>query len=451
MTYSPQKSQHPYLVIGAGASGLATARRLLEAGLPFEVVDRGATIGGLWDPNRPDSPVYDSLHMNTSRDLSGFPEFPMPESYPIYPSHRQALHYLQAFARHYRLLPHIRFHRTVVAVEPQAEGWRVSFENHPTRLYRGVFVASGFRALPCLPQVSGALSGNVIHSSAYKNPTRFVGRRVLVVGGGSSGCEIAAEIARANPQRTFWSLRRSYRIFPKFIQGVPADELGAKSARLPAPLWLRRALLDAVHRVIVPDVTRFGLPAPDHKLFESHPAIGIQVLDELAHGRLEYVGVLDGCNQHTAICRHPSKGTRPLEVDDIVFCTGYPKHVPFLSNPVVTASGAIDRSNFFGHLFHRQFPGLFLIGAVDFPGAGWPMADLQAQAAIGLIQLGAQGDRRAKRFLARAETAAADLSGGIRFLDTPRHTLEVDLTAYKKWIARVPRRRVTRPTHPSSR
>ena len=102
--------------IGAGPSGLATARAFAEAGIPFDVLERNADVGGIWDMSNARTPMYESAHFISSRTQSAFDGFPMPESYPDYPGWRHILEYIRAFVDHYRLRPFIQFDTTVERV-----------------------------------------------------------------------------------------------------------------------------------------------------------------------------------------------------------------------------------------------------------------------------------------------------------------------------------------------
>src|SRR5450830_1020990 len=84
-------------IIGAGPGGLSAARALKAQGLPYEQFERHTDVGGLWDPCNPGTPIYDSAHFISSRDLSGFLGFPMPKEFPDYPSHHQILSYVRSF------------------------------------------------------------------------------------------------------------------------------------------------------------------------------------------------------------------------------------------------------------------------------------------------------------------------------------------------------------------
>src|SRR5512134_3043276 len=138
-------------IIGAGAAGLAAARRLRAASIPFEVVERERDVGGLWDANLPHGPMYRSAHLISSKALTQFADFPMPGDYPDYPGHAQVLTYLRSFARASGLYDSIRFARTVTRAERTESGdWRISFTDGESRVYSALIVAAGIHWIPNL-------------------------------------------------------------------------------------------------------------------------------------------------------------------------------------------------------------------------------------------------------------------------------------------------------------
>src|SRR5262245_40625316 len=229
-----------FCVIGAGAAGLTAARHLAASAIPFEVIEREHDVGGIWDASLPHSPVYRSAHLISSKPLTQFPDFPMPREYPDYPDHAQALTYLRAYARAFGLYDHIRFGQTVERAERDGPGeWRVTLGDGTTRTYSGLIVASGVHSVPALPTVPGRFEGATMHSCGYKSPEIFLARRVLVVGAGNSGCDIAAEAGRHAAQ-AFLSVRRGYHFIPKYSFGRPTDQVGEVGHRLRLPLAVRR-------------------------------------------------------------------------------------------------------------------------------------------------------------------------------------------------------------------
>ncbi len=231
-------------MIGAGASGLTALKALREHGISAECIERSDDVGGTWRFGKPFSSVCNSTHLISSKWLTQYPDFPMPDDWPDYPSHAQALAYLQAYATHFALRDHIRFGTKVERIEPiktQAERWMVSLADGERRAYRGVVIANGHHWDPNWPQYPGKFDGVAIHSQQYKTFDVLQGKRVLVVGAGNSGCDIAVEAAQ-HAAATFLSLRRGYHFVPKFIKGKPADRCGEFMLRWHIPRWLRRRL-----------------------------------------------------------------------------------------------------------------------------------------------------------------------------------------------------------------
>jgi len=114
-------------VIGAGASGLAAIKNLREHGFAVDCYERETSVGGAWNWRHDRSPVYSATHLISSRPLTEFPDFPMPDSWPDYPHHSQVLAYFERYADHFDLRSHIWFGTEVVRVEPApGERWDVT-------------------------------------------------------------------------------------------------------------------------------------------------------------------------------------------------------------------------------------------------------------------------------------------------------------------------------------
>jgi cation diffusion facilitator CzcD-associated flavoprotein CzcO len=202
-----QQEFDTYCVIGAGASGLTVLKNLREAGIAVEGLEREDDVGGNWNYGRPSSSVYRSAHLISSKLLTEYPDFPMPEDWPEYPSQQQVQEYLRAYTEHFRLHEVIRFNTVVSRVEPvflplpKGEGtnmpsWTVTLSTGERRQYRGIIIANGHHWDPNWPKYPGQFDSLVLHSSQYKTPEVLTGKRVLVVGAGNSGCDIAVESAQ---------------------------------------------------------------------------------------------------------------------------------------------------------------------------------------------------------------------------------------------------------------
>ena len=258
-------------VLGAGSSGLVVAKNLRQYGIAFDCLEREDDVGGNWYYGRQASSVYRSTRLISSKPLTEYTDFPMPEHYPDHPDQEMVWRYLRSYAEHFDLYRGIEFHTSVSRIEPAtdgASGWYVSLASGERRRYRGVVIANGHNWDPRWPNCPGRFDGQVIHSSQYKTPDLIAGRRVLVVGGGNSGYDIATESAR-HATATFHSMRRGYPLLPRFFRGRPVDQGGEWMLGWRLPLWLRRLAIARVIRLS----WRGRLPTTDHAIFETHPAI----------------------------------------------------------------------------------------------------------------------------------------------------------------------------------
>lgn len=192
-----KESQFDTCVIGAGPAGLAVARALAERNLPYTHLERNTGPGGIWDIENPGGPMYESAHFISSRTLSGFGGFPMPDHFADYPPHRQILSYLRSFADAYKLTDRIEFGVEVENVEKNTDGtWTVTRADGRESVHGQVVVRTGSQWHPNIPELPGEFSGDVRHTVGYRSAEELRGKRVLVVGAGNSGCDIACDAAR---------------------------------------------------------------------------------------------------------------------------------------------------------------------------------------------------------------------------------------------------------------
>jgi cation diffusion facilitator CzcD-associated flavoprotein CzcO len=420
-----------YCVIGAGAAGLAAARQLKAHSIPFEVIERERDVGGLWDASLPHSPVYQSTHLISSKPLTQFPDYPMPREYPDYPNHVQALQYLRAYAQSFGLYDHIRFGRSVERAERvERNDWKLTFGDGERQVYSGLIVAAGVHWVPNLPRVPGKFEGESMHSSRYKTPEILRDKRVLVVGAGNSGCDIAVE-AGQHAARTFLSVRRGYHYIPKYAFGRPIDQVGEAGVKLGLPLFVRRPLDQLLLKVIVGSPEQFGLPRPDHKLLESHPIVNAQILQALGQGDIQPKPDLQELNGREV--RFKDGSTE--QVDLIIYATGYQVSFPFLEPLHLNATGG--RPDFHLHVFHPTYDNLFIIGMIMPDSGVWWLMDLQAQAVARYIRALRGNVAGLRKFQGRKQGPCPDLGGGIHYVRSERHRFEVEHSSYRGRLRQV--------------
>ena len=424
-----------WCVIGAGPSGLTALKNLRAAGLDAECLEREDGVGGNWYFGAATSRVFASTRLISSRRLTEYLDYPMPRSWPAYADHRQCLEYLRAYAARFGLGPHVRTHAAVTSVEPLGApggGWQVTLADGTARGYAGVVIASGHNHVPRWPEVPGSFAGTLLHAADYKSPTHpaaIAGRRVLVIGGGNSGCDIAVECAR-HAATTTLSLRRGYYIVPREIMGRPADLRGERLLQLGLPLWLRRLVsLRAIDRTIgLP--WRHGLPRPDHKLWESHPVVNSELIAAVAGGRIRPAGDVRRLAGHEV---EFSDGLRAAF--DVVICaTGYRPTLPFIDARLLAADAADGLPRLFLHLLHPVRDDIAVVGLIQPDSGQWGITDLQSR----LVARMAVAARRAPPAAAWLYAARQrPLHHPIGYVASPRHALEVEHFSYRRRLERL--------------
>ncbi len=432
-------------VIGAGSSGIVACQVLGARGIAYDCFEKGSQIGGNWryDNDNGMSSAYKSLHINTSRRVMAFKSLPMPDHFPDYPDHWQMASYFDEFADHFGLRERIGFRTEVTAVEPaEGGGWDVTIKpeggEEETRRYRAVLVANGHHWDPRWPEPTypGAeeFEGEQIHAHHYREPDVLGGKRVLVVGIGNSGVDIAVESSRI-AEKTFASTRRGAYILPKYLQGKPIDEvLTPLTSRV--PIAAQRFFSNRALAVAVGKPETYGLPKPDHKLYEAHPTVSSEFLPRLGHGDITAKPNLERFAGGRTI--RFVDGSEE-EVDLVIWCTGYRITFPFFRPEVFSAPD--NRMPLYRRVVPVDRPGLFFIGFIQPLGPVMPLAEIQsewiADLLAGRTSLPAEAEMR-------AAVTAAEAAQRKRFVASKRHTVEVDFYPYQREIQRERKRAAQR-------
>ena len=275
-------------VIGAGSSGIVACKVLRERGIPVVCYEVGSGIGGNWRFRNDNgmSSAYRSLHINTNRYAMAYSDFPMPESYPMYPRHDDILAYFEAYVDRFGVREAIRFQTAVEHVQPVEGGFDVTVRPRgaeaaggelATERFTSVLVANGHHWSPRRVTFPGAFDGEIRHSHDYETPDVLTDRRVLVVGIGNSASDIAADSAR-HAEATFLSVRRGAHIVPKYVLGRPYDTFTTPlTSRLPWPV--QRFLYTRLLRVVRGDQeSLYGFPTPAYPFGSEHPTVSSHLL-----------------------------------------------------------------------------------------------------------------------------------------------------------------------------
>lgn len=406
-----------YCVIGAGAAGMAAMHALIDAGHDFDCFEANDRVGGHWHTD------YDNLHLITPRDGSGFRGDPMPGHWPDFPRRAQMVEYLEGYADRHDLRRHVTFGTRVERLDPVGpnarDGWDVTVSTVPvsnvrasdgtasdgtasdgtasdgtvsdagtegiTRRYAGVLVANGHNSVPNVPVVPGHFDGETLHSVQFTNANAIAGQRVLVVGSGNSGCDIASELAQTGHDVVL-SVRHGHLFQPKSFFGKPRGTL--KVMKLPPRLL--DPVLRAMIRLAVGRPETYGLPAPvGRSLNDQRPVVNSLVLHWIQHGRIEPRPGLDRFDGRTV---HFVDGTT-CEVDTVVWATGFKAALPFLPDELVLRRGGVPLRVAGCILPYRGPSRLYYVGLCAPRGPQLPVYSDQAAMIMEMLDLQERLDR----------------------------------------------------------
>lgn len=418
----------PVCIIGAGSSGVTLAKALKEKGVTFEGFEIGSRIGGMWRYENDNglSSAYRSLHIDTSRNNLGYSDFPIPDTYPDFLSHHEVMDYLEAYAERAGVLPHIRFNTRVDDVSPADDGsWNVRLSSGEVKRYRAVAVANGHLWDARMPDFAGHFDGLALHAHHYRTAEPFADKNVLVVGIGNSGVDIAVDVCKS-ARSTLLSTRRSAWVMPKYIMGVPIDRWSSFFTRkLHLPTWLARSLVQRLAYLVVGDQARFGVPRPQHAIWQEHATLSQELLPYAGHGWIRFkpnVRELQGTQ-----VTFDDGSTAP--VDAIIYATGYRTRFPFIAPALFEVKdGPVS---LYRRMLPPGLPGLYFVGLVQPIGPTIPLVEIQARwLASVLAGNTALPDTRTMD----AEIAAHHRHQARRYLGSARYTLEVDFRQYAKQL-----------------
>lgn len=312
----------PVIIVGAGPAGLAAGACLKQRGITPLIFEAGDAPGYTW------LRLYDRLHLHTVKALSGLPGFPMPRDFPRYPSRAQVSDYLAAYAHHFGLT--IETNCAVTHAAPEQDGWRVTTakdEYHAQALVS----ATGIFSQPISATYADMelFGGRILHASLYQNAAPFAGQRVLVVGAGNTGAEIAVDLAEHGAQPTI-SIRAGANVVPLNLLGVPIQRWAHLIAVLPhavtdiiAPVLLRRSARRQ---------ERAGVPRPAYSVLE-RPGIPVIGLDLLRHAQQGTIRVAGPIERFTPTGARFANG-ETADFDSIILATGYRPALQYLAEAI---------------------------------------------------------------------------------------------------------------------
>ncbi|XP_057583812.1 flavin-containing monooxygenase 2 isoform X2 [Hippopotamus amphibius kiboko] len=381
-------------VIGAGVSGLISLKCCVDEGLEPTCFEKTEDIGGLWrfKENVEDgcASIYQSVITNTSKEMSCFSDFPMPEDFPNFLHNSKVLEYFRIFAKKFDLLKHIQFQTTVLSVRKRPDfsssgQWVVVTESdgkEQSAVFDAVMVCSGHHIIPHLPLESfpgiQKFKGKYFHSRQYKHPEGFERKRILVIGIGNSASDIAVELSKKAAQ-VFISTRHGSWVIGRISEdGYPWD--------IVFHTRFSNMLRNVVPRTVVKWIAEqrvnqwfnhenYGL-IPQNKYLLKEPVVNDDLPSRILYGAIK---VKSGVKELTETSAIFEDGTVEEDIDVIVFATGYNVSFPFLDDSLVKVENRMV--SLYKYMFppHLEKSTLACIGLIQPLGSIFPTAELQAR------------------------------------------------------------------------
>ena len=431
MSNTQNQTQPKCCVIGAGPSGISTIKRLKDFNIDYDCFEASDNVGGNWYYKNPNgmSACYQSLHIDTSKFRMGFEEFPVPNDWPDFPHHSDIFKYLNEYTDHFGLRDTITFNTRVETAHRERDGqWTVTTSDGQTRSYNYLLVANGHHWSPRWPEPAypGDFAGEQIHAHSYNTPFDPIDmrdKRVLVVGSGNSAMDISSELSmRFLTKELHISMRRGVWVFPKYINGKPADKV-----MLPGwvPKGIQNWLMEVTAKKQIGNPKDYGLPEPTYKVWQAHGTISGEFLQRAGSGDIKGRPGIDRFEGHTV---QFTDGTAS-DFDVIVWCTGYKIEFPFFDQAEFMADENNNPPKLFKRLFIPEVPNLIYMGL--------------AQSLPTLVNFAEQQSKLVARYITgeyvlpsaeqmhKAIVADEEFYTG-HYYDSPRHTIQLHFDHYAK-------------------
>jgi Pyridine nucleotide-disulphide oxidoreductase len=320
-------------IVGAGPAGVSAAVSLKDRGVRPLLVERADAVGSSWRAR------YDRLKLNTGRQFSHVPGRKYPKGTPTFPTRDQVIDHLERAAHEEGI--DLALGTEVTRIEPDGDGWVLHTSAEPLAA-RQVVVATGYEHSPLIPDWPGreSFAGDVLHSSEYRNPKPYEGRRVLVVGPGCSGMEIAHDLATGGAAKVWLSARTPPNILKRQgPAGLPGDVLATPLYH--APIRVADAIARFGRKMDFGDLTEYGLPVPDEGVFARNARLGVapaivdaEVIETIKAREIEIVRGMDAFDGGQAVLADGSR----LDADAVICATGYLRGL----EPLVGHLGVLD-------------------------------------------------------------------------------------------------------------
>lgn len=433
-------------VIGAGASGLPALKCCLDEGLEPTCFERSDDIGGLWrfkkDPEETRASIYKSVIINTSKEMMCYSDYPIPEDFPNYMHNSKVMDYFYEYMEKFQLRKYIKFKTSVCSIKKRPDfattgQWDVTTEHEgkqETQVFDAILVCIGHHTSPNIPLHSfpgiEKFKGQYFHSRDYKSPEDFKDKKVIVVGIGNTGVDLAVELA-AVAKQVFLSTRRGAWLLNRvFDSGFPLDiVLFTRFFQIlidVCPSLVNSLLEYKVNSRV--DHVNFGLK-PRHRFLSQHPTISDDLPNRIISGK---VMMKTNIKQFMETDVLFEDGTVEKDIDVVIFATGYKFFFSFFDESVIKVEK--NETPLYKMVFppHMEKPTVAFIGYIQPVGAIMPVSEIQARWATrvfkGLSKLPSMSEMN-------AEIAKRKEDLQKRYVESERHTIQVDYVTHMDEVA----------------
>lgn len=340
------------LIIGAGPAGLAVAGRMRQQSIPFQIIEQSNQVGSAWRKH------YERLHLHTVKQWSHLPHLPFPEDYPLYVPRLKFVEYLENYASHFDIKP--IFGQAVKRIRKLPNGhWVVDAKK--TFEAQNVIVGTGINRVPNTPSWQGQsnFKGDILHSRFYKNAQPFLGKKILVIGMGNTGAEIALDLSEHHIE-TYLSVRSPVSVLPRDLNGRPVQVTAKQLAKIPFGIgdWIG----SVVRKFYIGNLEKYGLqteslhPAELLRTTGKTPVIDIGTVAAIKAGKIKVLPDIEQFSANSVLFKNKEE----LAFDAVILATGYRAKVEdFIEKgEVLLNQDGIPQSSI-GRAYHK---GLFFVG-----------------------------------------------------------------------------------------
>jgi len=277
---------------------------------------------------------------------------------------------------------------------------------------------------PNIPTFKGHFDGEIIHSAQYKTAAVFEGKRVLVVGAGNSGCDIAVDAVH-RAAKVDITVRHGFHFIPKYMFGKPSDLFVSK---IKWSIAIEHFFGSRLMRIFTGDPMKFGFPKPSARINESRPVINTLILHHIGQGDLKVQADIERFEKKKVFFKDGSV----QEYDLIMLATGYKLHYPFIDKKFLNWKN--DAPEFYLNIFHPEYDNLFILGLIEAVAFNWEDRYEQARLAALFIKGLRDASPSASRFKEKKKGKNPDMTGGYKYEKGAGLCYHVNKDAYSRIV-----------------